>query len=252
MQASESFGIDGSPLHQQLKQTMTTNRIINWEGCNNIRDLGGMNTSNGTKTRWGAVVRGDHPAKLTENGWASLYEHGIRTIISLRTHGLDETFPDTAHRPSDIETMVVEIEDVTDREFREQWASSELWCTPLYYQDALRRWPERHAAALKAIAQAKPGGVLFHCKRGHDRTGIIGLLLLSLVGVAPEDILADYQLSVDPEREEILASHGTTTRDVILKTISQLDAEDYLLSGGLTQTDITAIRSRFLISSGNG
>jgi len=71
-------------------------------------------------------------------------------------------------------------------------------------------------------------------------------LLLSSVGVTPEDILADYALSVDPEREEILAKHGTTTRDVILKTISQLNAEEYLLSGGLSKTDIEALRARFL------
>ncbi|MBK9927321.1 MAG: tyrosine-protein phosphatase [Anaerolineales bacterium] len=229
---------------------MTTNRILNWEGCTNVRDLGGLDASNGSKTRWGAVVRGDHPAKLTENGWASLYEHGIRTIISLHTYGFDEKdYLEVVPPYSDIETLIVETEDVTDQEFVEKWASSELWCTPLYYQDALTRWPQRHAAALKAIAQAKAGGVLFHCKRGHDRTGIIGLLLLASVDVAPEDILADYALSVDPEREEILANHGTTTRDVILKTVSQLNAEEYLLSGGLSKTDIETLRARFLEST---
>jgi len=228
---------------------MTTNRIINWEGCNNVRDLGGMNASNGSKTRWGAIVRGDHPAKLTEIGWASLYEHGIRTIISLRTHGLDEKdYLEVKPPYSDIETVKLDIEDVTDTEFVNQWFVSGLWSTPLYYTDALNRWQKQHSDVIKTIAQAKVGGVLFHCKRGHDRTGIVGLLLLSLVGVAPEDILADYALSVDPEREEILANHGTTTRDVILKTVSQLNAEEYLLSGGMTQTDIDAIRRRFVES----
>ena len=226
---------------------MTSNRILNWEGCKNVRDLGGMNALNGSKTRWGAIVRSDHPASLTEKGWSALYEHGIRTIISLRTHGFDEKDYLVVTPPyTDIHTVIVETEDVTDHEFAEKWATSELWCTPLYYQDALLRWPHRHAEALQAIAQAKPGGVLFHCKRGHDRTGIIGLLLLSLVGISPEDILADYELSVDPEREEILANHGTTTRDVILKTVSQLNAEEYLLSGGMTKADIDAIRARFL------
>lgn len=226
---------------------MTQNRILTWEGCTNVRDLGGMDASNGYKTCWGAIVRGDHPAKLTSGGWSALHNYGIRTIISLRTHGFDEKDYLEVNPPySDIETLVVETEDVTDQEFVEKWASSELWCTPLYYQDAIARWPQRHAAALRAIAQAEKGGILFHCKRGHDRTGIIGLLLLSLVGVAPEDILADYELSVDHEREEILAREGTTTRDVILKTISQLNAEEYLLSGGLSQNDIEAIRYRFL------
>jgi len=228
---------------------MTTNRILNWEGCNNVRDLGGMDASNGSKTRWGVVVRGDNPSKLTESGWATLYNHGIRTIVSLRTHGLDEKdHPFVVSPYYDIKTVSIEIEDITDQEFVTQWIDSGLWGTPLYYRDALLRWQEHHAIALKTIAQAQPGGVLFHCKRGHDRTGIVGLLLLSLVGVAPEDILADYALSIDPEREEILANHGTTTRDVILKTVSQLNAEEYLLKGGLTQTDIDAIRRRFIES----
>lgn len=225
---------------------MTTNRILNWQGCNNVRDLGGMDASNGYKTRWGAVVRGDHPQKLTVDGWSALQAHGIRTIISLRTHGLEENYPDTAPRPSDIETVIVEIEDVTDLEFRKKWASSDLWSTPLYYRDALIRWPQRHAAALKAIAQAKPGGVLFHCGRGVDRTGIIAILLLALVGVSQEDILSDYELSVDPEREELLAKEGTTTREVLLNIMAGINIENYLLEGGMTQTDIATLRARLL------
>jgi hypothetical protein len=122
-------------------------------------------------TRWGAVVRSDHPARLTAAGWSALYAHGIRTIISLRTHGQMEDVPDTAPRPSDLTTGCVAIEDVTDTEFAQQWCMNELWSTPLYYRDALKRWPERHAAAFSAIARAQLGGVLIHCKRGVDRTG---------------------------------------------------------------------------------
>ena len=228
---------------------MTLNRFLTWDGCNNVRDLGGLNiSSTGYKTRWGAVIRSDHPAKLTANGWSALYAHGIRTIISLRTNGMVEDFPDTSPRPSDIESMIVEIEDVTDMEFARKWASSDLWSTPLYYRDALDRWPQRHASALKAIAQAQPGGVLFHCKRGHDRTGIISLLLLALVDVSSDEIVADYELSVDPEREELLAGEHTTTRETILATLASLNVENYLCTGGLSKADIDAIRARFLES----
>jgi protein-tyrosine phosphatase len=63
---------------------MAPNRILTWEGCVNVRDLGGLNTSDGRQTRWGAVVRSDTPAKLTAAGWAALYAHDVRTVISLR------------------------------------------------------------------------------------------------------------------------------------------------------------------------
>ncbi len=225
---------------------MAENRRLTWDGCNNVRDLGGLQTRTGGLTRWGAVVRADDPARLSAAGWSALYAHGIRTIISLRTAGMDEDTPDAAPRPADLTTLQVAIEDLSNTRFAQQWASSDLWCTPLYYRDALECWPERHAAAIAAVARARPGGVLIHCRRGHDRTGIITLLLLALMGVAPADILADYELSVDPQREELLAQQGTSTRETILATLAWLEVEPYLLAGGLSQADLAAVRTRLL------
>jgi protein-tyrosine phosphatase len=225
---------------------MTSNRILNWEGCNNMRDLGGMNAAEDGRTRWGAIVRGDTPSRLTTHGWSSLYAHGIRTIISLRTHGMTEDHPVITPPQSDIKVVSVEIEDVTDKEFATKWASSDLWGTPLYYSDALTRWPQRHVNALKEIARAQVGGVLFHCIRGHDRTGIIAFLTLALAGVGLDGIVADYELSVDAKRDQLLAERNTTAYEVIRSTLELLDLENYLLGGGMTQDDIDAIRARFV------
>ena len=229
---------------------MTSIRILNWQGCNNVRDLGGMDASNGSKTRWGAIVRGDQPSKLTAEGWDALYEHGIRTIVSLRTHGLDEKDHPVVSTPySDITVVSVEIEDITDKEFVAQWFDSGLWGTPLYYRDALLRWQGRHTAALNAIAQAKSGGIFFHCKRGHDRTGIIALLLLTLAGVSLKDITVDYELSADPVRDQLLAERNTNVYEVLQKTLEGIQVENYLLQGGITQNDIAALRTRLLTSN---
>lgn len=223
-----------------------TDRVLTWEGCKNVRDLGGLKTMDGRTTHWGAIVRSDTPARLTPAGWAALYAHGIRTIVTLRTHGLVEDELNVSSPYPDVVTVQAPIEDVTDKDFVQQWASNEKWSTPLYYKDALQRWPERHAAAISAIAQAHPGGVLFHCIRGHDRTGIISLLLLTLAGVAPEEILADYELSVDPERDEILARENTSVRAVMLGAVDGLDVESYLRQGGASPADLAAVRTRLL------
>lgn len=222
-------------------------RMLAWEGCWNVRDLGGLKTAcDGRATRRKAIVRSDTPARLTGPGWSALYEYGIRTIITLRTHGLVEKELDFTPPYPDLVTFQVEIEDVTDQEFVRQWASTELWSTPLYYQDALRRWPQRHAAAISAIARARPGGVLFHCIRGHDRTGIIALLLLTLAGVATDEIIADYELSHDPERDEILAREHASVRGVLLAALEGLNIDSYLRMGGASQEDLAAIRGRLL------
>jgi hypothetical protein len=211
-----------------------------------VRDLGGLRTQDGRTTRPGAILRSDTPGRLTPAGWAALYDFGIRTIVTLRTHGMQEPELDYDVPYPDLVRVQAAIEDVTDEDFLRKWAETGLWSTPLYYTDALQRWPQRHAAVISAIARAQPGGVLFHCIRGHDRTGIISLLVLSLAGVLPEEILADYQLSPDPEREEILAGRGTSTPEVILGTLSGFDVEANLLGGGATREDLAAIRQRLV------
>ncbi|HEX3052764.1 MAG TPA: tyrosine-protein phosphatase [Aggregatilineaceae bacterium] len=225
---------------------MTRDRRLTWDGCTNVRDLGGLQTVDGRVTRWGALVRSDHPANLTSAGWSALYDYGIRTIITLTTHGYPESKPDLAPRPADLITLSCAIEDFTDEEFVEKWVLNELVCSPLYYSEALRRWPALYTAVIEAIARARPGGVLFHCIRGVDRTGIIALLLLALVGVVPEDILTDYALTPDAKRDELLAREHTTTRETILTTLAHLDAARYLLDSGLSEADLTAVRAHLL------
>ena len=73
----------------------------------------------------------------------------------------------------------VPVEDGRDQEFMNIWARTGLWGTPLYFADALRRWPNLYGAALTAVAESE-GTVLIHCGRGQDRTGILSMLLLAL------------------------------------------------------------------------
>ncbi len=221
-------------------------RSLTWDGCTNVRDLGGLRTSDGRLTHYGTLIRSDTPSRLTAAGWSALHAYGIRTIVTLYTHGMTEEALVFSSPYPDLTTIRVAIEDITDREFAQQWASSDLWSTPLYYNDALQRWPERHAAAISAIARAQPGGILFHCARGHDRTGIIALLLLALAGVTPDDIIADYELSTDPVRDDLLAQRNTSTHEVILDVLAGLDVASYLSAAGVTLHDLNAIRQRLL------
>ena len=236
---------------------MTVERHLDWDGCWNVRDLGGLITADGRPIRRGAVVRGDGPNRLSAAGWLALRAHGIRTIVDLRDP--TERTGDAAPRAPDVTTVELPLEDRTDAAFWQRWRH--LSGTPLYYRAFLDRWPERFAAVVAAIADAESGGVLVHCAAGRDRTGLVTLLLLALLGVPPEEIAADYALSADRLRfrfaaegrededlatQEHLRQANTSARETILTLLNTVDAAAYLRAGGLRPDQESALLRRLL------
>jgi len=234
---------------------MIHSRHLEWDGCFNVRDLGGLPTADGRVTRRGAVVRADSVNRLTEPGWAALEAHGINTVIDLRNDfELDD---DASPRPPGIETLHLPLDGLEDSEFWERWEAEP---PPLYYRPHLERLPERSVAALRAIAHAPTGGVLVHCVGGIDRTGLVAMVLLALAGVSDDDIAADHALSDEridplyaalalPDRAEVrdaLTRRGTSGRDLIVSTLQSLDIEAVLRKGGLLDDDLSALHARFL------
>jgi protein-tyrosine phosphatase len=73
---------------------MTEDRHLQWDGCTNVRDLGGLCSRDGRAIRRGALVRADALDRLSAEGWAALEAHGVRTVIDLRNG--DELGPDAA------------------------------------------------------------------------------------------------------------------------------------------------------------
>ena len=238
---------------------MPRERHLDWEGCFNVRDLGGLRTAGGGETQWGRIVRADALDGLTAAGWAALSDYGVRTVIDLRND--DEIHADTAPRPPSVTSVRLPLDDSDDREFWSVWASGPQFGTPLYYRPHLERFPERSAAVVAALARAEPGGVVFHCAGGRDRAGQVALLVLALAGVAPEAIAADYALSAErltaryaargeadqgPLLEAYLADRGTTALVLILGMLGDLDVESCLVGAGLTGHDVAALRLRLL------
>jgi protein-tyrosine phosphatase len=232
---------------------MSAERILDWEGCRYVRDLGGLRTRDGRVTRTGALVRADGIDRLSAAGWAALEAHGVRTVIDLRND--DELGPDRAPRPGSVTTVHLALDGMHDREFWDVWQSGPQFGTPLYYAPFLERFPDRTAGVIAAIARAPAGGVLFHCGRGRDRTGLISIVVLSLAGVAPEEVAADYDLSVDAEQDPELATYlrdqGTSAGEVIVTMLAGFDAEAYLRRAGLADADLRAVRERLADSGEN-
>jgi hypothetical protein len=237
-------------------------RHLEWGGCFNVRDLGGLPTADGGCTQRGAIVRSDSLGRLDSRGWEELEAYGIRTVVDLRN--ASETGDDAAPRPASIETVNIPLDVTEDRKFWDVWENGPQFATPLYYRPHLERFPERSAEVVRAIARARPGGVVFHCAGGRDRAGQTAMLVLSLVGVEPEVIAADYGLSDErlrplylsegrddqaPGIARFLRDQGTTATQVIAETLAALDVEALLLEAGVTHADLTALRGRLLAAA---
>jgi hypothetical protein len=70
--------------------------------------------------------------------------------------------------------------------------------------------------------------------------------LLALVGVAPDEIIADHALSPDPEREALLAREHSSVQGAIFSALDGLNIDSYLRMGGASQDDLAAVRKRLL------
>ncbi|MCA1225563.1 tyrosine-protein phosphatase [Saccharopolyspora sp. 6M] len=230
-------------------------RELGWDGLINGRELGGVPVRDGY-VRWGAVVRAGNPVRLSAEGWAALWAHGVRTVVDL-TDGVEDG-PDRAPRPAGLSTLHLPLDDPGDVEFRDRWGGA-LSCTPLYYPAFVQRYPRRLAEVVGAIATARPGGVLVHCGSGRDRTGLVVLVLLGLLGASAEVIAADHALSHAPLRavaaaegrpddapeiRRLLAAHGSSTAAVVREVVEARDLAAELLAAGLTGGELTAPRER--------
>ncbi|MBA2384185.1 MAG: tyrosine-protein phosphatase [Actinobacteria bacterium] len=179
-------------------------RTLAWDGCLNVRDLGGHTTEDGFLTRFGAVVRADSIRQLSDAGWAALAHYGVGRIVDLRFHDELEADP-----PREVPAEVVHVPVFPDPATG-AWAEIDALsaaapdhatATRDVYLTLLRLVPEGFAAAVEAVADAPEGAVVIHCTAGKDRTGLVTALLLRLAGVSVADVAADYALSAAYLRE---------------------------------------------------
>lgn len=210
-------------------------RTLRVDGLSNARDLGGLPRLNGGETPRGVFYRSEVVDRIEPGGWEQLYRAGIRTIIDLRTPA--ERARDVQVRPDWLITVSVDLDGPENRDFWPYYEDSGLDGTPLVFLPHLAAMPERMGHVLVALAEAPPGGVLFHCMSGRDRTGLTAMVLLSIAGVLPEaiadDFLAtarlggDFALTANANLEpvlieDLLREHATTTEAAFMEALEGL------------------------------
>ena len=237
-------------------------RHLDWEPCWNVRDLGGLPTGEG-ETRRGAFIRADCLGKLTPAGRRALIAYGVSAVIDLRS--ADELALDPPAFPGGRagEPAFYHVPVVTDDpSANARWMA--LQTRADVYRIFLDFYGRGLADALRVMAGAPPGGVVFHCLGGTDRTGLVAAAVLRLAGVPDEAIADDYALTLERRRpiyERLLAEKGEAglgfwdrlnmTADQMGATLAYVDEcyggmERYLLDAGLSADDMARVRARLV------
>ncbi|RPA56794.1 tyrosine-protein phosphatase [Gordonia oryzae] len=178
--------------------TATSPGRIKLPGTFNVRDVGGVPTTDGRTVNGGLLFRSAHLGRLDDAGRAALDTLGVDTVIDLRSARECEAEGADA-LPDHIEGLV--------RPFHQNPVvpTSPGTISP----DAAREhliavygtYPALEGAgrAIRAIIESVARGqtVLVHCSAGKDRTGWAVATALRAAGVVEEAIEVDYLRSND-------------------------------------------------------
>jgi protein-tyrosine phosphatase len=166
-------------------------RLIALEGAVNFRDLGGYAADGGRRTRWRMLFRADGLGELTESDLATVRELGIRTVVDLRSGTeLEQGRFDVDAHPVAFHHFPF-IDELPDMERFKR--SPGMLGTQ--YKEMLDGAGAQIVAALEVLAAPGALPAVFHCSAGKDRTGLLSVIVLSVLGVDEPTVIADYALS---------------------------------------------------------
>lgn len=173
---------------------------IELEGATNFRDLGGYLGAGGRPIRSGRVFRSDGLHRLTASDHKKFETLGIARVCDLRYS--DERAREPSRLPSGVQAIHVGLTerpsassaDALDGESRTEEKALE------YLRTNYEQYPHLYAGAYRTILGHllhDDGGLVFHCTAGKDRAGLAAVVVLTALGVDPEQIRRDYLLTND-------------------------------------------------------
>ena len=195
---------------------MNTSKLLSFEKLHNIRDLGGMPAADGRRILSGRLVRCGNLSELSEHDRAAL-SLLADVVIDFRTDGERDEKPDveipgiTYHHIPVIDSLTAGItrEEAADREvfskLGDKPQKARQYMCDLYHTIAEIDFAAgQYARFIRLIMQRREKAVLWHCTAGKDRAGIAAAIVEEILGVARNDVIADYIMTNEYLKEDIM------------------------------------------------
>lgn len=221
---------------------------------NNFRDVGGVDTRDGSRVARGRLYRSDTLTRLSPADLGTFDAMGIRTVFDLRRRAEIAEFG--------------RVPDALGRRYVNLSPDHELW-EPVPYDESAGparfladRYLEIAVDGAEAIAGivgllAEPGTcpAVVHCFAGKDRTGVLVGIILGLLGVDDDAIADDYALSKDwtgtLTLDDVPSQWLAAPREAMTLFLRDVRArfgsvDGYATSVGITGIGIAALRAQLL------
>jgi protein-tyrosine phosphatase len=190
-------------------------RHVEFQRLHNFRDLGGYSAVGGDVTKWGVLYRSDNLGKLREPADVERFAGlGVHTVIDLRypweieragrvpdSPGLRYFNLSIEHQPYDQASLGSDFDPwrfLADR-----------------YMEVAQDGAAEIREVLDVIADPASGTTVFHCASGKDRTGLVAMLVLTLIGIPEEMVIEDFSLT-DLASERLIADWRAFYPDRVL------------------------------------
>ena len=229
----------------------------------NCRDLGGIVTSEGKTVNSNVFIRCGSPILLSDTAYMLLKDHGVRTVIDLRSEAELEQFGNPFRDDPDVTFHNIPL-FVGDPGLDEDPTMVFLQTHKLgdFYVIMLNELGHNIVKILKILEDDSNGLCLFHCAHGKDRTGVIAAILYMIAGISREDIITSYKVSYEyasffldpliakkPDNMKHTLRSDTENMVILLDYIDSRyggDIRIYLKENGMTDEDITRLEKRLI------
>jgi protein tyrosine/serine phosphatase len=184
-------------------------RVLKLEAVNNFRDYGGWRAADGAMVATGRLFRSAHMHRATAADIDRIGALGIATVTDLRRPSEQQAQPGAWIGKLPL-AVIEEPADESDADlaYGEDPPHIRALRAGGFSPVAMRKFLAdnyeelpyigRHIALFRRYFNALATGsdaMLIHCAAGKDRTGILAWLTHRVLGVHPDDAMADYLLS---------------------------------------------------------
>lgn len=164
------------------------------ESVKNARSLGGYPSLDGKISSWSSFYRSASLDNISNKDIEFLKDLNIETIVDLRRpdeirrkhKSLGKIKENFSYYNFSLSRRSMRKEEI-ERIIEGKDSISKSYKSIVENTDTMRE-------LFKILANTKKP-ILYHCQEGKDRTGIVTMILLGLIGVRNSDIIADYEIS---------------------------------------------------------